>query len=161
EKILRDWRTEAGFTDPLFDELVGALHVARNDFVGALDALNQGLERHPSDPRLLLASADVLAQSQEWVAAINRWESLAPHHQDRASVWTRIRIARAYRSAGRPERGFALLARIADAEPDNDQLQREAELCRPWAVDWRSSLAPLPRHQATAAAGEIQTLGFL
>src|SRR5690606_4271953 len=28
EKILRDWRTEAGFTDPLFDELVGALHVA-------------------------------------------------------------------------------------------------------------------------------------
>lgn len=146
----------------IFERLANA-YVGSGCLERAEYILQQGLKVHTSSGSLRLALSDLLTQMSQPEAATSHWEQVPDDLRESASVWTKVRIARAYRASGKLGQADCVARRAAAAHPPNEQLEREIELCRPSRIEWSRCLVDAVQgyDHGRSTEGIVETLGFL
>jgi tetratricopeptide (TPR) repeat protein len=136
-------------------------HLGMNSVVRATEVLRRGLAIHPESGNLCRALALALSSNSEWAEALFYWEQVPDDLRKAANLWTVIGISRAYRLTGNPRAALDLAKRAARANSDDELLQEEIRLCRPFVIDWPHSLVRGGPVGTEGHAGEVTSLGFL
>jgi len=136
-------------------------YLGMNSVVRTTETLRRGLSIHPKSGDLRRAFALALSSKSEWAEAVSYWEQVPEDLREAANLWTVIAIARAYRLTGNPSTAHDLAKRAARSNSDNEPLQEEIRLCRPFVMDWSHSLVSADPAELEGHTGEVTSMGFL
>jgi hypothetical protein len=153
-------RYAAAVVPQVFERLAEA-YLSANSPASAVKTLRRGLCTHAENGRLHRTLALALSALSEWAEAVAHWEQTPKDLQEKASIWTVIGVARAYRCTGNALRADELVRRAARSHSDNELLREEIRLCRPHIIDWSRCLVVADSTETSEQAGEVTSMGFL
>ena len=142
-------------------ERLAVAQISNNAVEGARQTLEKGLSVDPDNGLMHREIAKILADADDLSGAVMHWEKVPRTLRATADIWTVTGVARAYRLTGNPQAAYRLARQSSGSGADDELLQDEIRLCRPFIIDWPGSLSSAESVTSGGKAGEVTSMGFL